>query len=322
MLDVIVCSKTLHKRINNCQVILDGLDSNHHAVCLDLFLLTSIEFKETQSLYSGAIDWRKFLTKDGCHKLYNDVTLEATTIDMDYEEFNDAIHQSGMNAAISLKVRWEGWYEICQTELMPIIEEKNQLVHTLRQKVHSVEAADLLRCSLKRVTKQVKDKVLLAKLHWYSNICSHIHDMRVNPRLTREYICILMGGKTVHHKKSVNMPMRLPNRTLASNSSKNMAVFGPHFKRVLSNHQPVDCSIYDLVPQQEQLMENDRPITFSEVGKVINKLKPGKASGLNGIPPEAYKAFGRKMQMRIHCYVGHFFDGTRDFFLVCVLGFR
>ena len=82
------------------------------------------------------------------------------------------------------------------------------------------------------MTKQVKDKVLLAKSHWYSNICSHIHDMQVNPRLAWEYIRIFTGGKTAHHKKSINMAVRLPDGTLASNSSKNVAVFGPHFECV------------------------------------------------------------------------------------------
>ncbi len=232
---------------------------------------------------------------------------------MDYEEFNDAIRQSGMNTAIPLKEQCKGWYKFSQTELMPIIEEKNQLVHTLRQKVNTVEIDDLLRCSLKRMTKQVKDMVLLAKSRWYSNICLHIHDMQVNPWLAREYIRILTGGETVHHKKLINMAMRLPDGTLASNSSENMAIFGPHFERVFSNHQPVNLSILDLIPQWEQLMEIDHLITFSEVDKAINKLKPGKAPGLNGIPPEAYKAFGKKMRMRIHRYVGQFFDGTRDY---------
>ena len=172
---------------------------------------------------------------------------------------------------------------------------------------------DLLQGSLKHVTKQVKDKVLLAKSRWYSNICSHIHDMQVNPRLAWGNIRILTGGETAHHKKSVNMAMRFPDGTLASNSSKNMAVFGPHFERVFSNHRPVDLSILDLIPQQEQLMETDCPIIFSKVNKAINKLKLGKAPGLNGIPPEACKAFGSKMRMQIHRYVGQFFDGTRDY---------
>jgi hypothetical protein len=115
-----------------------------------------------------------------------------------------------------------------------------------------------------------------------------------------------------HHKKSVNMAMGLPNGSLASNRSKSIAVFGPHFERVFSNHQPVDFSIIDLISQQEQLMEIDHPIVFSEVNKVINKLKAGKAPGLNVVQPKAYKAFERKMGLWIHHYVGQFFDGTRD----------
>ena len=50
-------------------------------VCLNL-VLTSIKFKETQSLYLGNIDWRKILTNNDCRKLYNDAALEAMTIDM------------------------------------------------------------------------------------------------------------------------------------------------------------------------------------------------------------------------------------------------
>jgi hypothetical protein len=64
-----------------------------------------------------------------------------------------------------------------------------------------MEIDDPLQCSLKHMTKQVKDMVLLAKSRWYSNICLHIHDMRVNPRLVWEYIRILMGGKKAHHTK-------------------------------------------------------------------------------------------------------------------------
>ena len=75
MLDVIVWSKTLHKRIINCRVILDGIDSDHRAVRLDL-ILTSIKFKETHLLYGGNIDWRKILTNNDCRKPYNDVALE------------------------------------------------------------------------------------------------------------------------------------------------------------------------------------------------------------------------------------------------------
>ena len=124
MLDIMVCSNTLHKCINNFWVIIDGLNSDHRAVRLNL-VLTSIKFKKTQLIYSGTINWRKILTNDECCKLYNDAALGATTVDMDYEEFNNAIRQSGMNTALSLNECCEGWYEFSQTELLPITEEKN-----------------------------------------------------------------------------------------------------------------------------------------------------------------------------------------------------
>ncbi len=45
-------------------------------------------------------------------------------------------------------------------------------------------------------------------------------------------------------------------------------------------------------------MEINHPITFDEVDKAINKLKSGKAPGLNGISPKMYKAFRRKMRVQ------------------------
>ncbi len=167
--------------------------------------------------------------------------------------------------------------------------------------------ADLLQSSLKRVTKQVKDMVLLAKLRWYSNICLHIHDMRVNTfafswavkrRITRNWSTWQCGS-----------PMDL----LRSTAVRTWLSLARTLNVLFSNHRPVNFSILNLIPQQEQLIDIHRPITFSEVGKAINKLKSGKAPGLNGIPAEAYKALGRKMRLQIHHYVGQFFDGTRDY---------
>jgi hypothetical protein len=92
-----------------------------------------------------------------------------------------------------------------QNAPLPVIEEKNQPVHTLRQQDHTMEVADLLKCGLKRMPKQVQDMVLLANFLWYSHVCSHIHDMCMNPQVAWEYIHILGSGKAAHHKKSVNI---------------------------------------------------------------------------------------------------------------------
>jgi hypothetical protein len=48
MLDLLVCSTSLHKRVKNCCTTLDGLDSNHRAVVMELNS-TSIKYKVKSS---------------------------------------------------------------------------------------------------------------------------------------------------------------------------------------------------------------------------------------------------------------------------------
>jgi hypothetical protein len=73
---------------------------------------------------------------------------------------------------------------------------------------------------------------------------------------------ILTGGKIAHHKTKHNVSMHLENRKLAK---ENMSVFGMHFSKVLNNHQPVDCSILDLLEQKLCMTSIDNPISFTEV---------------------------------------------------------
>jgi hypothetical protein len=130
----------------------------------------------------------------------------------------------------------------------------------------------------------------MAKAKGYTGVCRKIHEMKMNPRLAWENIRILTGGETAHHKTNQNMSMRLENGKLASNAKENMSVFGMQFSKVLNNHRPVDRSVLDLLEQKPCMTSIDNPISFTEVKQAINKLKKGKASGLNGIPPEALKA--------------------------------
>jgi hypothetical protein len=55
MLDLIVCLTTLHKRVHNYQVAIDGADSNHRAVRMQLNL-TSLKYKEKVSINGGEIN--------------------------------------------------------------------------------------------------------------------------------------------------------------------------------------------------------------------------------------------------------------------------
>jgi hypothetical protein len=285
----IACSETLHKRVHNCCTTLDGLDSNHHAVAMDLNL-TSIKYKEKLSMNCRDINWRKICEEDEQRKLYNKYFLELTTMDMSYDNFCKAVVRSGKETAVAIDRKCKGWYTASKSILAPAIQEKNRLRHRLHNRSGlSPNKEAEIKAQLKVINKCNHDLVELAKACWYKGICEKVHKMRMDPRLAWENIRILTGGETAHHKTNLNMSMHLATGKLASNAKENMSVFGVHFDKVLNNHRPVNHSVLDLLKQKPCMTLIDNPITFSEVKQAINKLKKGKLPGLNRIPPKHSK---------------------------------
>jgi len=313
MHNLIVCSTTLHKRVRNCFVASDGADSDHCAVRMELNL-TSLKYKEkVSSLNTGEIDWRKICKEDEQHKLYNKYLLDFTTRDMTYDNFCKAVVRASRETNMSIENKCEGWYTASEAILAPTIEEKNRLRHKLQERNRfTATEIDQFQQQLKNITKCNRDLVKLAKARWYSEICTDIHNMRMNPRLAWENLCLLTGGETAHHKTNINMAMKLESDELASNAKENMSIFSMHFHKVLNNNKTVDDSVLDLIEQKPCLTAIDLPITFREVKHAINKLKKGKAAGLNGIPTEALKAMDDTPQRIVHKHVSDFFDGTTD----------
>jgi hypothetical protein len=213
-----------------------------------------------------------------------------------------------------VKSQQADWFQFSHETLVPPINKQNEILHTLRLSTDLPPSIiDSMGYSLQRLSKLVKDQVLLAKARWAAHICSKIHNMHSNPRIAWEYIRILASGTTGHHKKKVTMAMKMANGKTATTSKENMEVLGPHFDKVYNNHRPVDFTILDDIPQRSTLSDIDSPITYDEVDAAINKLKSGKSPGLNGIPQEAYKAMNKEMQSRIHKIVSAFFDGEIDY---------
>jgi exonuclease III len=182
MLDLIVCSATLHKRVQNCQVAIDGVDSNHCVVRMQLNL-TLLKYNKKASLNGGEIDWRKICEEEGMRKLYNKYHLELTTRDITYDTFCEVVIRAGHKTAIFNNCKCKGWFKASETILIPAIEEKNRLRHRLQDKtlLNPTEITRLQQ-QLKSVNKQNCDLVDLAKARWYSGICNNIHNMRMDPR--------------------------------------------------------------------------------------------------------------------------------------------
>jgi hypothetical protein len=247
MLNIIVCSGTLHKRIQNCCTTLDGMDSNHQAVCMDLNL-TSIKYKAKTSMNCRDIDWRKICEEDKQCKLYNKYLIKLTSCDMLSDNFCKAVVRAGREPAIAIDDKCEDWYAASKKIQAPAIKKKNQLRYPLHDRSNlSPDKIVHLKSRLKAINKCNQGLVKLAKTSWYKEICGKIHNMRMNPRLAWKNIRILTGGETTHHETNLNMSMRLENGKLASNAKENLSVFDMNFHKVLNNHRPVDSMVLDLI---------------------------------------------------------------------------
>jgi hypothetical protein len=117
--------------------------------------------------------------------------------------------------------------------LAPLLTERSQILHALkctRQLSPAIHAP--MHSELKRLNCHVAHAVSHAKATWYADVCSKIHNMRMDPRLAWAHIRLLTQGKAAHHEKKMTMAMHLPDGSRASTASENMSVFSPHFYRV------------------------------------------------------------------------------------------
>jgi hypothetical protein len=163
------------------------------------------------ALTRGTTNWWKIATDKPTKQRYNNLRADATdSADMSYEEFNDAIKKAGEETALLVQSRCDDWFQFNADELVPFIEERNQLLHALCSSANLPPSiAYSMRVQLQCLNKNVKDKVLLAKACWATHLCSKIHDMQSNPSVAWEYICLLTGGTTVHHKKKAQMAIKM-----------------------------------------------------------------------------------------------------------------
>ena len=278
--------------------------------------VTSIKFKEKDGTkFNERIDWRKIEEDEECREIYNTKLAEMIEEGMTYEDFCDATLRAGKSTSLLNQQAPEGWFVLSEDILMPAIKEKNDLLHTIRHPHnYSTSEIEVLKTKLTTITKRNNDLILKAKARWLQDIATKISsNMKADPRTAWENVKILKGGDTTHHKPTINMAMRKPDGSIATNAKENLSVFVPHFSNVLDNERITDKTVLDLIPQRPKLRHLDKPITIKEVNKAINKLKKGKAPGLDGVPPEALKAMNPAMRREILRFISDFFEGEADY---------
>ncbi len=118
---------------------------------------------------------------------------------MEYDNYQEIILQAVILTATHHKCQCEGWFQMSQMTLAPLIKERNEILHAINRELLIV-IQDTMQANLKCLNHHFAHTVTHAKAKWYADICSKIHDMQMEPRLAWEHICLLTKGESAHHQ--------------------------------------------------------------------------------------------------------------------------
>ncbi|KAL8609476.1 hypothetical protein ACOMHN_037998 [Nucella lapillus] len=87
-------------------------------------------------------------------------------------------------------------------------------------------------------------------------------------------------------------PLLSASGTLIKEKSAINERWREHFSTLLNRPSTVSSEALDQIPQRPAMDSLDAPPTMEEVTKAINQTSSGKATGMDGIPAEFFKAAG------------------------------
>ena len=137
--------------------------------------------------------------------------------------------------------------------------------------------------------------------------------MRYTPKEVWQSVRVLAGVDTSHHASPTIMQIHPPNGKMATTDAENASVFGPHFDRVFSNHRPIDWPVLDNIKQRDVTEKLDPPISQDDIKKATTKLANDKAPGLNGVPPNSFKALNDENITWLLLFYNQLWRGQADF---------
>ena len=130
MLDVITCSTSFFKFVNNCGAVTDGVRSNHSAVRM-LFLNCSIKFK-SNFIERPIIDWKIIQQIPELNDKFNLILHGKLRKSHNYAEFDEAILDSSEETTMILQSKCQGWYHPSRDTLSPVLYARNEVLYHIR----------------------------------------------------------------------------------------------------------------------------------------------------------------------------------------------
>ena len=153
----------------------------------------------------------------------------------------------------------------------------------------------------------------IAKEKWSRGKAELVHNMGEKSKIAWKAAKEIMAGELGHAKKTVKMSLRMANGELARTPEQNLEVAYEHFHKQYNLRRPFDPEAAKLIEQRSEMGSLDREINFDEFKKATMKLKNGKAPGITGVPPDAFKLLNDENLRFVHGFVVDFWNDNADY---------
>ena len=119
MLDMIAVSKNIFKRVSDCKTVVDGVRSDHSAVCLKLKTCL-IEFKDRSGTVSkGEVDKESIQCDQKINAEFNECFNKKWDQETSYEDFCKALMEAARETASRPIEVNKPWFDFNKESLYP-----------------------------------------------------------------------------------------------------------------------------------------------------------------------------------------------------------
>ena len=247
MLDIIAVSRSIIKKILSCNVVDDGVRSDHSAVRMRLAMY-SIKVKDNK-VAGGRTNYRKLLFDTKTNEGYNSIFMDKWDNTTSYEDFNALMIEAAGEAATSPMRVDKSWFEYNKEILMPLIDERNALLHQTRVSGLPPDEMEERKKKLRELQRYIYDQSRIAYGKYAQELAEKISNLNFNPHVGWISVYTLAEGESGHHKKPKTMAFRKSDGNLAQNDEENMEVLEPHFMKVLNMKREVKFETLNRIPQ-------------------------------------------------------------------------
>ena len=309
MMDVITCSTSFFKYVNDCGAVPDGVRSDHSAVRI-IFLNLSIKFK-SNFIERPIIDWKSIQQIPELNDKFNLILHGKLRKANNYTEFNEAILASGEESAMILQSKCQGWYHHKRDTLSPVLDAQNEVLYHIR--VHKPAPSRQTLDKLKKLQWEVDEVIAMAKTRWSRHLAEVIHNMNFRPKEAWANIRLLSKGERSHHSAPSTIQMRMPSGELATTDEENVRVFSAHFGKVLNDLKDTDNIVIDDIILREVSTELDSTPEWTDLIIAVVELTNDKSPGLNNVPPNAFRATTAENLLQLFDFIVEFWEDRLDF---------